>query len=78
MSLGEIDPSERLVEGGEADVAGRELQIAGELVEDLLGVEVPPDRRTVLEGCVRVLAADDQIAESVVLRIRSSAGRWSA
>ena len=62
-SLGEVDAAERLVEGGEADLAPAEIASSpAELVEDLLRVEVAPDRRAVVVGRVGVLAADDDVA----------------
>ena len=52
----QVDPANRLVERGEPDAQGTDLQIAGQVVEDLLGVEVAPDGRAVVVGasaCLR-------------------------
>src|SRR5262245_43521711 len=40
MALLEVDAAERLVERREADLAGPQMQLAGQRVEDVLGVEV--------------------------------------
>jgi hypothetical protein len=42
--VGQVHPADRLVEGGEADLARPDVQLAGQPLEDLLGVEVAPDR----------------------------------
>src|SRR5262249_36569402 len=69
VMVGQIDAADRLVVGREADLAGTQLQLAGQIVEDVLGVEVAPDRLAVVERRVGVLAADHQIAEAVVLAV---------
>ena len=69
MALGEIDAAHGLVVGREADLHRLDLQVAGEVIEDLLGVEVPPDRRAVVVGRVGVLAPDDDVGEAEILPI---------
>ena len=65
----QIDPADRLVIGGEADQQRVNLQIAAEVLEDLLGVEIAPDRLAVVVGGVGVLAADDDVGEAEVLPV---------
>ncbi len=50
-------------------LTGRMLQRAVEIQEDLLGVEVAPDRLAIVVGRVGVLAADDDVGEAVVLAV---------
>ena len=56
MSLGEVDAAEALVERRETDLAGLDRELAREVVENLVSVEVAPDGFAVLERCVRVPA----------------------
>ena len=51
----QIDAAERLIEGGKADQQRMDLQVARQVVEDLLGVEIAPDRLAVVIRGVGVL-----------------------
>jgi hypothetical protein len=65
--LHEVHAVHALVEGGEADLDGAGVELAGEGLEDGLRVEVAPDGRLVEVGRIGVLAADDDVREAVVL-----------
>ena len=66
----QVDAAQRFVVGGEADLAAAgSCRSPLEVVEDLLGVEVAPDRRAVVVGGVGVLAADDDVGEAEVLAV---------
>ena len=65
----QVDAADRLVEGGEADAQRLDGEPTAEAGEDLLGVEVTPDRRPVVEGRVGVLAPDDDVGEAEVLAV---------
>ena len=69
MVLHQIDAADRLVVGGEAHIQRFDLQIAGQVVEDLLRVEITPDRRTVVIGRVGVLTSYDNVRKTEVLSI---------
>ena len=69
VALGQIDAAEALVERREADLARLDRELTGQVVEDLVRIEVAPDRLPVLEGRIRVLAADHDVGEAVVLAV---------
>src|SRR5690606_11407492 len=65
--LDQAAAAEFLVVGGEADIDRADGELAVDLLEDLLRVEIAPDVRAVKVRRVGVLAADDDVAEAVVL-----------
>src|SRR5262245_28240177 len=69
VALGKVDAAHRRVVGRESDLARAQVQLSSQLLEDLLRVEVAPDRLAVLEGRVGVLAPDHQVREAVVLAV---------
>ena len=69
MEVHQVDPAHRLVVGGEADLERLDAERAAKLAEDLLRVEVAPDRRAVVVRRVGVPAAHDEIREAEVLAV---------
>ena len=60
--------------GREAHVYGLNGELATQLLEDLLRIEVAPDRRLVVIGRVGVLAANDEVAEAQLTQYIFMAG----
>jgi len=73
MIVHQIDAADRFVVGGETDQQRADLEVAGEVVEDRLGVEIAPNRLAVVVRSVGMFAPDDNIREAEV-----SGDRWRA
>jgi hypothetical protein len=67
VTFHQVNSASRFIVGGETDVDRFDLQVASELVEDFLSVEVTPDGFAVVVRCIRVLTSDDQMCVAHVL-----------
>ena len=65
----QVDAADGFVIGGKSNVERVNLQVAVEFVENLLSVEVAPNRRAVVVGGVCMLAADNQVGKPKVLTV---------
>ena len=73
VAVHQVHAADRIVVRGKTDFDRLDLQIALQLAEYFLGVEIAPDGRAVVVRGVGMLAADDDVGEAEVLTIDRSA-----